>query len=159
MSATRRVVRPALFRLLVAAALAAGLAVPLALTSSGSASAAVPAVVAAKAVKMAASRHGTPYRHGATGPRAFDCSGLTRWSYAKVGKKLPRTAQGQWKATQHLKKSQRRVGDLVFFFHGRHAYHVAIYAGHGNIWHAPKPGKKVKKVHLWTSRVKYGRVR
>ena len=50
-------------------------------------------------------------------------------------------------------------GDLVFFFHGRHAYHVAIYAGHGMIWHAPRPGKKVKKVKLWTSHVRYGRVR
>jgi cell wall-associated NlpC family hydrolase len=159
MTATRRAVHPALIRLVFAAALAVGLAIPLAVAGTQSASAMVPAAVSARAVHMAATRHGTPYRHGATGPRAFDCSGLTRWSYAKVGKKLPRTAQGQWKRSIHIKAKNRRPGDLVFFFHGKHAYHVAIYAGHGNIWHAPRPGKKVKQVHLWTSHVRYGRVR
>ena len=159
MTATRRVLHPNLFRLLVAAALAVGLTVPLSAISHQSAQAAVPAAVGMQAVKMAATRKGTPYRHGAVGPRAFDCSGLTKWSYAKVGKRLSRTAQGQWKQTIHIKKSHRRAGDLVFFFHGRHAYHVAIYAGHGMIWHAPRPGKKVKKVKLWTSHVRYGRVR
>ena len=114
---------------------------------------------ATDAVGLAAGLIGKPYVWGAEGPRAFDCSGLTKWSYAKVGKRLSRTAQGQWKQTIHIKKSHRRAGDLVFFFHGRHAYHVAIYAGHGMIWHAPRPGKKVKKVKLWTSKVRYGRVR
>ena len=159
MTATRRVIHPALFRLVVAAAVAVGLAVPLAALTTSSADALVSASVSTKAVTMAATRKGAKYHRGSQGPKAFDCSGLTRWSYKKVGKKLPRTAQGQWKATWHIRKKSRRAGDLVFFFHGKRAYHVAIYAGHGKIWHAPRPGKRVKKVPLWTSHVLYGRVR
>ena len=60
----------------------------------------------------------------------------------------------------HLRSSHsRRPGDLVFFFSGSHVYHVAMYAGHGKIWHAPKPGDRVKLVPLWTTHVRYGRVR
>ncbi len=129
------------------------------LTQPSSASALVPSMVRLRAVKVAATRRGAVYRLGSQGPRAFDCSGLTRWSYARVGKRLPRTAQQQWRATAHIRRSSRRPGDLVFFFSGRHVYHVAMYAGHGYIWHAPKPGSRVKHVKLWTSHVRYGRVR
>ena len=49
-------------------------------------------------------------------------------------------------------------GDLVFFHaSGGHVYHVAIYAGHGMVWHSPYPGKHVEKVHVF-GRVTYGRV-
>jgi cell wall-associated NlpC family hydrolase len=47
----------------------------------------------------------------------------------------------------------------VFFLAGRRVYHVAIYAGGGYVWHAPKPGKRVSKAKLWTSAVRFGRVR
>ena len=116
MTATRRVIHPALFRLVVAAAVAVGLAIPLAALSSSSADAAVSASVGMHAVKVAATRKGAKYRHGSQGPKAFDCSGLTRWSYKKVGKNLPRTAQGQWKATLHIRKAvpaRRRPGLLL----------------------------------------------
>src|SRR5512141_847905 len=89
---------------------------------------------------IAASKKGTPYRYGATGPRAFDCSGYTRWVYAKVGRHLPRTSSEQSNATRHVSRSDRRVGDLVFFKSGGHVYHVAIYAGHNTVWHAPRTG-------------------
>ena len=36
-----------------------------------------------RVVHIAASKRGTPYRYGATGPRAFDCSGFTRWVFAR----------------------------------------------------------------------------
>ncbi len=42
-----------------------------------------------KALKIAASKKGGPYRWGATGPGSFDCSGLTLYSFSKAGKKLP----------------------------------------------------------------------
>ena len=42
----------------------------------------------------ARSKIGSPYVWGATGPNAFDCSGLTSWAYNQVGKKIPRTSYG-----------------------------------------------------------------
>lgn len=110
-----------------------------------------------KALVVAAKQKGDPYRYGAVGPNKFDCSGLTLYSFKKVGKKIPRTAQAQYNKAKHISKSSRRAGDLVFFGGTRSVYHVGIYAGHGYIWHAPKPGQRVKKVKLWTSAVHYGR--
>lgn len=111
-------------------------------------------------MKIAKSKKGTPYRYGATGPRSFDCSGYTRWVFARVGRHLPRTSRAQSAAVRHVSRSHRRTGDLVFFSsHGR-VYHVGIYAGHNSIWHAPHTGSVVHRERLWTSRgVHYGRVR
>ena len=128
--------------------------------SAGRADAAVSAAVAYKAAAVTSHQVGVKYRLGGTTPRSgFDCSGLTRYAYAKVGKRLPRTAQQQYAVAHKISKRSARVGDLVFFHSGRSVYHVAVYAGHGYIWHAPKPGKRVAKVKLWTSKVTYGRVR
>ena len=108
---------------------------------------------------IAASKKGTPYRYGATGPRAFDCSGYTRWVFAKVGRHLPRTSRAQARYARHITRSHRRAGDLVFFrSHGR-VYHVGIYAGRNSVWHSPRPGQRVKRDRLWTRSVSYGRVR
>ncbi|MFI5631964.1 C40 family peptidase [Streptomyces sp. NPDC051664] len=112
-----------------------------------------------KALNIAASKKGSPYRYGATGPRRFDCSGLTMYAFKRVGKKLPRTAQQQYNKTRHISASQRRRGDLVFFHWGRSVYHVGIYAGRGRIWHSPKSGSVVRLEKIWTRSVWYGRVR
>lgn len=113
----------------------------------------------AKVLKVAASKKGTPYRYGASGPRAFDCSGYTRWVFAKVGRHLPRTSRAQARAARHISRSQRRTGDLVFFrSHGR-VYHVAIYAGRNRIWHSPRSGQRVHRARIWTRSVSYGRIR
>jgi cell wall-associated NlpC family hydrolase len=110
-------------------------------------------------MKIAASKKGAPYRYGATGPHAFACSGYTRWVFRKVGRHLPRTSRAQARHAHHIKKSHRRTGDLVFFRSGGRVYHVGIYAGHNRIWHAPRPGKRVTKARIWTSHVRYGRIR
>ncbi|GFH34758.1 C40 family peptidase [Streptomyces pacificus] len=114
---------------------------------------------ATKALKVAASKKGAPYRYGATGPNRFDCSGLTLYAYKKAGKKLPRTAQQQYNRTRHVSSSQRERGDLVFFHSHGHVYHVGIYAGAGRIWHSPKTGSVVKLTKIWSKSVRYGRVR
>ena len=62
-------------------------------------------------------------------------------------------------AVRHVGRSARHRGDLVFFQPGGHVYHVAIYAGHNSVWHSPRPGQRVKREHLWTNAVSYGRVR
>lgn len=113
---------------------------------------------ASKALKVAASKKGAPYKYGAVGPSRFDCSGLTLYSFKKAGKKLPRTAQQQYNKTRRISASNRQAGDLVFFYSGRNVYHVGIYAGKNKIWHSPKTGSWVKLDKIWSKSVKYGRV-
>ncbi|MEV7426487.1 MULTISPECIES: C40 family peptidase [unclassified Streptomyces] len=124
----------------------------------GAASEAEAATRGVKALKVAASKKGSPYKYGATGPYRFDCSGLTAYSFKKAGKKLPRTAQQQYNKTRHVSSSKRRKGDLVFFHSGRNVYHVGIYAGSGKIWHSPKTGALVRLEKIWSRSVWYGRV-
>jgi cell wall-associated NlpC family hydrolase len=144
--------------LLMAALLAFGLLV--APTSTQRADAAVSASVSYKAVRVAAAQKGIRYVWGGTSPRTgFDCSGLTKYVFAKVGKRIPRTAQAQYNAAYKISRKSARPGDLVFFGGSRSIYHVGVYAGGGYIWHAPKPGKRVSKVKLWTSAVRFARVR
>lgn len=114
------------------------------------------AAIGARALEVAMSRAGTPYVYGASGPDAFDCSGLVQWSFAQVGKSMPRTSGAQAGATQRV--TDPVVGDLVFFSNGGHVYHVGIYAGDNMLWHASRPGVPVRKDRIWTSSVFYGRV-
>lgn len=80
-----------------------------------------------KAVSAAHTRIGRPYRFGAVGPRAFDCSGLTRWSFNRAGAGLPRVSQAQARVGFGVKRSKIRAGDLVFFnTNGPGASHVGI---------------------------------
>ncbi|BFU43703.1 C40 family peptidase [Krasilnikovia sp. MM14-A1004] len=122
------------------------------------------AVAAAKArglriVAFAKAQKGKPYRYGARGPKAFDCSGLAGYVYRQAKLKLGNTANAQFHQVRRLAKSQRRPGDLVFWVRGGHAYHVAVYAGHGKVWHAPKPGSRVKLAAIFEpGRVRYGRL-
>ena len=117
------------------------------------------ATIEAKALSIAASKHGDPYRYGAAGPNRFDCSGLTYYAFKHAGKSLPRTAQAQYNSVQHISKAGLRPGDLVFFHSGSYVYHVGIYAGGGKVWHAPYTGSYVKLEKIWTSAVWYGRIR
>lgn len=110
-------------------------------------------------VRVAASKQGTPYRYGATGPRSFDCSGFTQWVFARVRRHLPRTAAEQARDARRVPASHRRLGDLVFFHDGARVYHVGVYAGDGRIWHAPHTGSRVSLERIWTRSVLYGRVR
>lgn len=113
----------------------------------------------ARVMRVAASKAGSPYVYGATGPNTFDCSGYTSWVFRQVGKGLPRTSGAQAGATMRIAARDRRVGDLVFFHSGGDVYHVGIYAGRGNIWHSARPGTVVHRAHIWSSSVFYGRVR
>ena len=108
-------------------------------------------------LRIAASKAGTPYVYGATGPSAFDCSGFTQWVFNRVGKSLPRTAAAQAGAVRRISADDARPGDLVFFTGSGGVYHVGIYAGGGAIWHAPRPGEGVRREQIWTSSVFYGR--
>jgi cell wall-associated NlpC family hydrolase len=109
-------------------------------------------------VARAAAQKGKPYRWGAAGPNAFDCSGLVTYVMKKAGVKgLPRTSSAISNHVRHISKSTKKRGDLVFFASGGHVYHVAIYAGGGRIWHAPGSGRTVRKVKIWTGGYMVGR--
>lgn len=128
------------------------------------AQAATPAVAAAivrgnKIVAAARAQQGKPYKYGSRGPGAFDCSGLTGFAYAKVRITLPRTAQAQYCLARKVSSAVARPGDLVFWMSGGRAYHVAVYAGQGRVWHAPKPGDRVKLAPIWLAKqVRFGRI-
>ncbi|MFJ4904857.1 NlpC/P60 family protein [Streptomyces sp. NPDC093249] len=97
---------------------------------------------ASAAVLAARSAIGKPYVWGATGPSAFDCSGLMVWSYRQAGISLPRTSSAQRYAGRRVPLSQAQPGDLVTY--RGDASHVAIYAGGGQVIHAPYPGARVR---------------
>ncbi|MFF4155602.1 NlpC/P60 family protein [Streptomyces sp. NPDC001678] len=85
---------------------------------------------------------GSPYAWGATGPGAFDCSGLMQWAYGRAGVGLPRTSQAQRNAGRHVSLSEARPGDLVIYRDD--ASHVGMYVGNGQVVHAPYPGARVR---------------
>ncbi|WP_405853174.1 NlpC/P60 family protein [Streptomyces sp. NBC_00090] len=97
---------------------------------------------ASAAVIAARSAIGKPYVWGATGPSGFDCSGLMVWSYRQAGVSLPRTSSAQRYAGRQVPLSQAQPGDLVTY--RGDASHVGIYAGNGQVIHAPYPGARVR---------------
>jgi cell wall-associated NlpC family hydrolase len=103
-----------------------------------------------RTVRVAAEYKGVPYRRGGTSPRGFDCSGFTRFVYGKLHQHIPRSSQEQYNAAHFVRHPQ--IGDLIFYHSGRggSVYHVAIYAGHGKVWHSPRPGERVRKERIWT---------
>jgi cell wall-associated NlpC family hydrolase len=112
-----------------------------------------------RVISLARSQAGKPYVYGAAGPNAYDCSGLTMWVYRHVHVNLPHNSAAQAGRTRRISRAAARPGDLVFFTDGGGVYHVAIYAGHNAVWHAPYSGERVRRERIWTSSVFFGRVR
>ena len=94
------------------------------------------------AVSFALAQVGKPYVWGATGPGAYDCSGLMLRAWAQAGVSLPRTSQAQYGVGTPVSLSNLQPGDLVFFYSG--ISHVAMYIGNGKIVHASNPRTGVK---------------
>lgn len=89
---------------------------------------------------------GRPYAWGATGPTAFDCSGLVVWAYQQIGVAVPRTSQALAAGGQPVDPDQLEPGDVVTFYPG--ATHAALYAGDGMVIHASTYGRPVAEVPL-----------
>ena len=98
------------------------------------------------AATIALGKLGARYRWGATGPDAFDCSGLLKWSFAQAGITLPRTSRAQSQAGTPVSKADLQPGDAVFFY--RPVSHAAIYIGNGKVVHASTAGQPVKITNL-----------
>ncbi|WP_284575955.1 C40 family peptidase [Streptomyces sp. 2P-4] len=97
---------------------------------------------AARAVAFAYGAVGKPYVWGATGPGAYDCSGLTQAAWRAAGVSLPRTTYTQINAGRRVARGELAPGDLVFFYSG--VTHVGLYVGNGQMVHAPRPGSTVR---------------
>ncbi|WNI31218.1 NlpC/P60 family protein [Streptomyces sp. ITFR-6] len=103
--------------------------------------------VGGAALQAAATRIGMPYQARATGPGAFDCSGLTQWAYHQAGVEITRTTFTQINQGTRISTSQLKPGDLVFFNGNSH---VGLYAGGGSVLHAPYPGAFVRYESMGT---------
>ncbi len=100
--------------------------------------------VAQTVVSAAQSQVGKPYVWGATGPNAYDCSGLVQYAYSQAGKNVGRTTYQQAGAGQHVAVSQAQAGDILMWGD----YHDAIYVGNNQYVHAPQPGQNVTQATI-----------
>jgi len=101
--------------------------------------AAAPAFAAA--VSAARSRIGSAYAMGASGPGAFDCSGLMIFAFARADKALPHSSFAQFAMGRAVERSAIRSGDLVFFdTNGPGASHVGVATARGTVISATSSG-------------------
>jgi cell wall-associated NlpC family hydrolase len=98
------------------------------------------------AVRTALAQVGKPYVWGASGPNAFDCSGLMMYAYAAAGVALPHSSSVQATMGTPVSRDQLQPGDLVFFYSP--VSHVGMYIGNGQMVHASTEGVPVQVVDL-----------
>ena len=94
---------------------------------------------AARVLNTADQYVGVRYVWGGSTPKGFDCSGFTKYVFAKNGVSLPRTSREQARVGDGvpLDFGEMRAGDLLLFAEpGEAISHVAIYVGSGRIIHA-----------------------
>ena len=99
-----------------------------------------PSATASRVLNTAESYIGVKYVWGGNTPReGFDCSGFTKYIFAKYGVSLPRTSREQAHSGRAVAVDFHalRPGDLMFFAEpGGAISHVAVYAGDGRIIHS-----------------------
>jgi cell wall-associated NlpC family hydrolase len=99
-----------------------------------------------RAVKVALGVVGTPYRWGGESPASgFDCSGLVRWAYGRVGVDLPHNSYALYGEGRRVREAEMEPGDLLFF---EGLGHVGLYLGKGRMVHSPETGRNVEVVRL-----------
>ena len=104
------------------------------------------------AIAFARAQVGEPYRYGAAGPNAWDCSGLTSAAWATGGVSLPHYSVAQYTQSTRITVGQLAPGDLVFWGSSSNPssiYHVALYIGAGQIIHAPRTGRDVSQESMY----------
>jgi cell wall-associated NlpC family hydrolase len=99
-----------------------------------------------KALAYAKAQLGEPYARSGAGPSSWDCSGLTMMAWGSVGVSLPHSSRQQYSRGRPVAKSDLQLGDLVFFYSD--ISHVGLYAGNGQVIHAPRPGKSVEYIKM-----------
>jgi cell wall-associated NlpC family hydrolase len=108
--------------------------------------------VAARVLETADKYVGVPYVWGGNTPQSgFDCSGFTRYVFAKQGIQLPRTSREQARVGQGIPVDFGALlpGDILLFAEpNEDISHVAIYVGDGRIIHASSVARAVSYLDL-----------
>lgn len=99
-------------------------------------------------IKYAKGYLGRPYRSGAKGPKAFDCSGFTSYVYRNFNIALSSSSRSQATQGERVSHSDIRPGDLLFF-KGRSSKSKTV--GHVGIAIDVDPSGNVKFIHAATS--------
>ncbi|NDR54374.1 C40 family peptidase [Actinomyces sp. 565] len=103
-------------------------------------------------VALAMQYVGTPYVWGASGPSAFDCSGLVSYVYGQYGISIPHQS-GQIRAVgTPISAAEARPGDILWW-----SGHVALYAGDGMMVDAsPSTGVSYHAVYSGATYLRVG---
>lgn len=102
--------------------------------------------VGERAAKIALEAVGIPYRWGGESPTSgFDCSGLVRWAYGRVGIDVPHSSYAIWNTGRRVSRTQMKAGDVLVF---SGLGHVGLYLGRSHMVHAPYSGRTVEVVDL-----------
>jgi cell wall-associated NlpC family hydrolase len=113
----------------------------------------------ARAVRFALGQRGKPYRWGAEGPGAYDCSGLTWAAWRAAGVAIPRTAAGQLAGLLRV-RGRLQPGDLVIYRSpGPSGRHVAMVVGQGRMVEALGRGIPIRSTSIrpgWLAAVRPG---
>jgi peptidoglycan DL-endopeptidase CwlO len=139
--------RPAITAIAAGLVLAALIHTPQA-GHTGAATGTAPSPAAAAAIGYTRTQLGKPYVWGATGPDAFDCSGLAMEAWAHAGVPIERTSQDQYASEVHVDPGQVKPGDLVFFAGSDGTVtapgHVGLVIGGGQMIEAYATGYPVR---------------
>jgi cell wall-associated NlpC family hydrolase len=121
------------------------------LTCEDALAAGLPRTAVGRMLTVALDQQGDPYVFGATGPDAFDCSGLVIYSWRQAGYELNvRTAAQMFDESTPVASGSEQPGDLVFGeFNTRvkGAGHVMIVVKPGLAVEAPSTGHVVRLTH------------
>ncbi len=95
-------------------------------------------------IAYALAQVGKPYVFGASGPNAYDCSGLLKAAFARVGIHLYHKSDAIAARGRPVARSQWQPGDVLAW-----PGHVALYLGNGQIVHASRRGVPVKVASVY----------
>jgi cell wall-associated NlpC family hydrolase len=121
---------------------------------------------AGRMLRAALAQVGDPYVYAATGPDAFDCSGLVVYAWRQAGYRLTvRTAEQMRQIATPVPAGQERPGDLIFSEFNTPrvpggAGHVAIVLSAGLLVEAPRTGLpvRVRPYDTVDPRLRFGRL-
>lgn len=101
-------------------------------------------------LKVSSKYVGTPYVFGGSNPRGFDCSGLILFVFSQFGISLPHSVSAQARMGIVVSPEDALPGDLVIY---NDFSHSGIYAGNGQMYHAPQRGDYVKLGPIYSESV------